>query len=48
MLIEYHGNNDHEFDHNLNCKRTHDKIAIIYKIHPANVQIWMIDHAMEK
>jgi hypothetical protein len=39
---------DHEVDRNSNCKRTHDKIAIIYKIDFANVQIWMFDHAMEK
>jgi hypothetical protein len=28
--------------------REHNKIPIIHKIHPANVQIWMLDHAMEK
>jgi len=48
MLIEYHDNNDHEVDQNSNYKRTHNKIAIIYRIHPTNVQIWMLDHAMEK
>jgi hypothetical protein len=48
MLIKYHGNNDHEVDQNSNYKRTHNKIAIIYDIHLANVQIWMLDHAIEK
>ncbi len=48
MSIKYHGNNDHEVDQNSNCKKKHNKIAIIYIKHLANVQIWMFDHAMEK
>ncbi len=48
MSIKYHGNNDHEVDQNSNGKRIFNKIAIIHKIHPTSVQIWMLDHAMKK
>ncbi len=48
MLIEYHGNSDHEVDQNSNCKRTQKKVAIVHRIHPASVQIARLDHAMEK
>jgi hypothetical protein len=48
MLIEYHGNIGHEVDQNSNCKRTHNKITIIHIKYSINVQVWMLDHAMEK
>jgi hypothetical protein len=48
MLIEYHGNSDHEVDQNSNCKRTQKKVAIVHGIHPASVQIARLNHAMEK